>query len=447
MAVNYLSNKAQEVMGDKPTAISPGYEAAPSGETMEALTWHGVRDVRMATVPKPTVSDANDAVIRITGSTVCGSDLHLYHGEILQLKQGDVLGHEAIGVVEQVGDAVRTIKVGDRVVCSFSISCGQCDMCKRDLGSMCDVVNKSSVMDKLYGKKIGGVLGYGHFLGGFAGAQSEAMRMPFADRNCFKVPDSLPDEKALYLSDIVCTSYHSVVDVDFQPGETAAIWGAGPIGLNLCQWLKPDLFNAKKVILVDNDVHRLAFARDRFGVETINFDEVKDVAAAIQELVPIGVDVSFDAAGFRYAKTALHKAMRAVALETDSPEVLNEAIRATRKFGKISIAADYAGTTNGFLIGALMERGIQLKGNGQAPTQRYIPKLMKEYLEPGRFDPTIILTHRFKLEDTAEIYAAFDEKRFDESKGVGLLKCFVETKHSFPRAEGTPELSKIPERT
>ena len=426
---------------DLPTASSTTYK--PGEKKMHALTWHGDKDVRLSEVPKPTITDATDVVIRNTGVTVCGSDLHLYHNKIPNIKPGDILGHEGVGIVEQVGAQVTKFSVGDRVVASFSIACGKCNYCQEKAYTMCDCTNKSAKMDQLYGQKLGGILGYSHLLGGYAGTQAEFFRMPFADVNCFHVPPEVPDEKALLMADVTVTAYHSVVDIGFKQGETAAVWGAGPIGQLIAQWLTK-VFGAKKVILIDNVAPRLQWAKDRLPVETINFDHTPDVVAEILKKVPGGVDVAFDAAGFRYAKSLKHKTLQTTGVETDTPETLNEAIKATRKYGRIAVIADYVGECSGFLIGAVMEKGIMLKGNGQAPVQAYMDEVFKEYIVPGKFDPTLILTHRFKLEDIAKVYKAFDEKRVDEIKGIPVLKTFIQTKASKERAEGTPELGPVP---
>lgn len=426
--------------GDKPTATSTDYK--PGEGKMQALTYHAKRDVRLATFPIPTITDAKDIIVRTTGVTVCGSDLHLFHGDIPDLAPGEILGHEGVGIVDQVGAQVTKFQPGDRVVSSFSIACGSCAYCKEGNFTMCDRTNKSGKMEQLYGQKIGGILGYSHLLGGYAGTQAEYFRVPFGDVNCFHVPDSVPDEKAILLADVSLTAYHSVVDINFKQGETAAIWGAGPIGQLIAQWLVK-VFEAKRVILIDNVGARLEWAQEHLGVETINFDTTPHVADEIISRVG-GVDVSFDAAGFRYSKSFLHKAMQMLQLETDTPETLNEAIRATRKRGRISVIADYIGTCSGFLIGALMEKGITLKGNGQAPVQRYMDKVLNEYVVPGKFDPTLILTHRFSFDDVDKAYRAFDQKRTDEFKVIPYLKAFIETKHSKPRAQGTPELGPVP---
>ncbi|GAC97986.1 alcohol dehydrogenase [Pseudozyma hubeiensis SY62] len=429
--------------GELPTATSTTYK--PGEGSMLALTFQGTKDVQLSEVARPTVTDPTDIVIRNTAVTVCGSDLHLYHNVIPNLKKGDILGHEGTGIVEQVGASVTKFKPGDRVVAAFNIACGSCRYCKEKLFTMCDRTNSSAQMEQLYGQKLGGVLGYSHLLGGYAGTQAEYFRVPFGDVNCFHVPETVSDEKAIMMADITLTAYHTVVDIDFKEGETAAIWGAGPIGQLVAQWLVR-VFHAKQVILIDNVAARLQWAKDKLGnISTINFDVTPDVVAEILKKCPGGVDVSFDTAGARYAKSLAHKAMQMVGAETDTSENLNEAIRATRKFGRISVIADYVGQCNAFEIGALMEKGIMLKGNGQAPVQAYMEQVFKDYVVPGKFDPTLVLTHRFKLEDIPKVYKAFDEKRTDDSKGgIPIIKTFIETKASKPKAPGTPALSSVP---
>ncbi|CAO1630868.1 unnamed protein product [Sympodiomycopsis kandeliae] len=447
MALSQAANFIEQKLGDVPTVVSKDESQDSSSPHHLALTWQGLKTVKMQQVPRPRAIDPQDVLIKITGSTVCGSDLHLYKGGIVQLQKGDVLGHEGMGIVDEVGSEVKSVKKGDRAVIAFSIGCGTCEFCSEGDMTMCENTNKSKLQEKLYGSRIGGIQGYSHFVGGYAGCQSEHVRVPFADVNLLKVPDGVPDEQALYLSDIVCTSYHNVVDTGFEKGQTAAVWGAGPIGLHVVQWLV-NVFGASKVFLLDMVPARLEMAQKLFGVQTINVNELpsgKSITDVIHESVPLGVDVSFDCAGFSYASSWAHKAMMAVGLETDSCEVVNEAIRSTRKKGKIGLVADYAAYTNFFLIGGLMEKGIRLIGNGQAPVQKYWKHILEDFIIPGKFKPELILTHRFKIGDADKVYDAYDRKVFDTEKGVGLLKCFVETKYSAPPAKGTPALSDVPQ--
>jgi threonine dehydrogenase-like Zn-dependent dehydrogenase len=299
---------------------------------------------------------------------------------------------------------------------------------------MCDTTNSSSLQEKLYGKPFAGLFGYTHFAGGFAGGQAEFVRCPFGDNNLLKIPDSVPDEKALYLSDVIPTSYHATECAEVKKGCTVAIWGAGPIGLYSAKWSK--LKGASKVIVIDHVKERLALAEKKIGCDVINFDQTKDVVEAIYKMVPDGVDCAIDAAAFRYTKGALHTLQRAVGMETDSSEYLNEEIRATRKFGTICLIADYAAFSNQVLIGAVMEKGITLRGGGQTPVQKYWAELLKK-IETGEFDPTIILSHRFKLDEFRELYDAFDKKE------MGIMKTFVQTRFSAPPHPGTPALSSF----
>ncbi|KAF9318655.1 hypothetical protein BG003_010905 [Podila horticola] len=389
----------------------------------------------MKMVPIPDITDYDDVLIRVTGSTVCGSDLHLYHGEILQLKAGEILGHECMGVVEKVGPSVTEVKPGDRVVAAFNVACGKCEFCLKKQFTACDCTNNSSVMEKLYGQRTAGVLGYSHFLGGFSGAQAEYCRILFGNTNLLKVPIDVPDEKALFLSDIVPTSYHAVWEANVKEGEVVGVWGIGPIGLNVVQWLR-NVFKASRIIVIDNIPERLQLAHTRWGAEVINFEKDSDVSARINILVPGGLDRAIDCAGFRYAKSLIHKAERAIGLETDTSESINEMVRSTKKFGTIALIADYAAYTNHLLIGGIMEKGIRLIGCGQAPIQRHWAKCL-EHIQSGEFDPTVILTHRFPLEDTAEVYKRFDLKQ------EGIMKVFLQTKFSGPATAGTPDLTFV----
>ncbi|KAG0146106.1 hypothetical protein CROQUDRAFT_44827 [Cronartium quercuum f. sp. fusiforme G11] len=401
---------------------------------MLALRWYANQDVRLESVPVPAITEPTDVICKVTGTTVCGSDLHLYHKEIMQMQQGDILGHEWMGVVDEVGSAVTQVKKGDRVVASFQIACGSCSFCKEGLSSMCDRTNSSALQEKLYGKPFAGLFGYTHFAGGFAGGQAEYVRCPFGDTNLLLVPDSVPDEKALFLSDIIPTSYHAVKCAEVEKGKSVAIWGLGPIGLYAAKWCK--LAGAKRVIGIDRVPERLEMASKKLDCDVINYEVDTDVVKAIYALEPEGVDCAIDAAAFRYTKGMLHSFQRAIGLETDSAEIVNEAIQAVRKFGTISLVADYAGMTNQFLIGALMEKGITLRGTGQAPVQKYWKELLGK-VESGDFDPTIILSHRFSIDEFPELYKAFDGKE------MGIMKTFVQTRFSAPPASGTPPLSSI----
>ncbi|KAF9388208.1 hypothetical protein CPB97_001436 [Podila verticillata] len=411
MATNAATNITQHYMGEFPVKASNEDKQDTSSSEMLACCWEGKENIQIRRVPRPDITDDEDVFIRVTGSTVCGSDLHLFHGEIMQLKAGEILGHECLGIVEKVGPLVTEVKPGDRVVTAFNIACGKCKFCLRKQFTACDCTNNSSVMEKLYGHRTAGVLGYSHFLG-FSGAQAEYCRV------------FLSDEKAFFLSDIVPTSYHAVWEANVQEGEVVGVWGLGPIGLNVVQWLR-NVFSATRIIAIDNVPER---------AEVINFDKYTDVSAKINMIIPGGLDRTIDCAGFRYAKSLIHKVERAVGLETDMSET-NEMVRSTKKFGTIALIADYAAYANHLLIEGIMEKGIRLIGCGQAPIQRHWAKCL-ELIESGQFDPTVILTHRFLLEETVEIYKRFDLKQ------AGIIKVFLQTKFSNP-ATDTPGLTSV----
>ncbi|KAI0051765.1 GroES-like protein [Auriscalpium vulgare] len=431
------ANTFQEHLGTHPTVVNTDYKAREDGSTMKALAWMGAADVRVVDAPIPDITDPGDVILKVTGTTICGSDLHLYHGEILALQKGDILGHEFMGVVDRVGPAVKSVQIGQRVVASFQIACGTCKFCKENLSSMCDNTNSSSLQNYMYGTRDAGFFGYSHFTGGFAGGQAEYVRVPIADFNLLPIPDGVTDEQALYLSDVLPTSYHCVVDTGVNQGDVVAVWGMGPIGQCVAKWAQ--LKGAKRVIVIDKNQQRLDFAREKSGVEVINFTEYKDVAKRIHELVPGGVDVALDCGTFHEPKTLMHKIQKGLMLETDVPETVNEMLLSVRKMGRCGIIAAYAGFTNGFNIGALMEKGIRLIGNGQAPVRKYWDEILNDYIRPGKFDPTFMITHRVPIDDMAKLYAAFD-KRQD-----GVEKVFVETQFSNRPAPGCPVTSRVDE--
>jgi len=432
-----LSNAYEKMKGGEiPTTTKPDYKTR-KGQTMRANAWFGDKDVRIIDTAVPTVTEPKDAIVRVTGTTVCGSDLHLYHKEIFELRPGDILGHEFCGIVDEVGPECN-LKVGQRVVASFQIACGQCEYCKKGLSSMCDTTNDSKLMNDLYGHRFAGLFGYAHFTGGFAGGQAEYVRVPFGDVNLLPLPDDVPDEKGLYLSDVLCTSYHACKEANIQNGQVVGIWGAGPIGLLCTAWSK--IMGASRVIVIDNVPDRLKRAEQFLGAETINFDE-KDPVNTIHEICPGGLDAAIDCAAFRYTKTMLHKVERAVGLETDSSEVVNEMIKLVKKFGYIVLIADYTGYTNHFNIGAVMEKGIRFIGGGQAPVQKYWKEILTKYIQTGKLDNAFktILTHRLEFEEIPKVYKHFDAKQH------GIIKAFIQTRFSGPPDPILPTLSSLPD--
>jgi len=393
---------------------------------MKAISWEGNQKNSLAEREIPKILDPRDALIRVTSTTICGSDLHLYHHEFAQMKKGDITGHEFMGIVQQVGAGVINVRPGDRVVCSFHLSCGQCYYCKNGIFSSCDTTNPNPTMDALYGHRTAGMFGYSHLTGGFAGGQAEWVRVPWADSVCLKVPDSLPDEKVLLLSDVACTGWHAVELGNVQPGNSVAIWGAGPIGLMAAAWAK--FRGASRVVVVDADPFRLSVARDKLGCDVVNFG-TDDPTKVIPQLIQNGPDVCIDAVGFRFPKSFSQKLQRALRLETDSPEVLNECIQVVRKGGTVSVVGDYYNTCNGLAIGAFMEKGLGMRA-GQTPCQRYWKQLLG-YIERGEFDPSFIFTHVLPFEEIVEAYSMFD--KHDDN----CVKVLLKTQYGLQLAGGS----------
>ncbi|KJA21392.1 hypothetical protein HYPSUDRAFT_140565 [Hypholoma sublateritium FD-334 SS-4] len=429
------ANAAQSYLGTIGTEVHPEYEPASDGSRMRALAWFGNKDVRMVDAPVPAITEPEDVIVRVTGTTICGSDLHLYHAEIMAMQKGDILGHEFMGVVDKVGPMVSHIRPGQRVVASFQIACGNCEYCKKKLSSFCDRTNNSSLQNAMYGQRDAGFFGYSHFTGGFPGGQAEFVRVPKGDVNLLPIPDGVSDEKAIYLSDILPTSYHAVVDTGVEEGDVVGVWGLGPIGMYAARWCQ--LKGASRIIAIDRVPERLKFAEEKLGIETIDFSQHSDVTKRIYELVPRGLDVALDCGTFHEPKTVLHKVQKLMMLETDSPETLNEMIVSVRKQGKCGIIAAYAGFANGVNVGALMEKGVRLIGNGQAPVHLYWEEILHNYIMTGKFDPTFIITHRVPLEDMPQLYDAFDKRL------SGVEKVFVETRFSSEPSEGCPSLTRV----
>ncbi|KAF9482310.1 GroES-like protein [Pholiota conissans] len=431
------ANAAQNYLGPVETEVHPEYKPAPDGSKMRALAWFGNKDVRMVDAPIPDITEPDDVIVKVTGTTICGSDLHLYHGEIMTMQKGDILGHEFMGIIDKIGPGVTDLHPGQRVVASFQIACGECEYCKQKLSSFCDRTNNSSLQNAMYGQRDAGFFGYSHFTGGFPGGQAEYVRVPKGKINLLPIPDSIPDEKALYLSDILPTSYHAVVDTGVKKGDVVGIWGLGPLGMYAAKWCQ--LIGASRIIAIDQVPERLRFAQEKLGIETVDFSNFSDISKRIYELVPRGLDVALDCGTFHEPKTMLHKVQKIMMLETDSPETLNEMLVSVRKMGRVGLIAAYAGFANGVNVGALMEKGIRLIGNGQAPVHLYWKEILHDYIMTGKFDPTFIITHRLPLEDMPQLYAAFDKREH------GVEKVFVETQFSSLPSKGCPAITRVAE--
>jgi threonine dehydrogenase-like Zn-dependent dehydrogenase len=396
---------------------------------MRALTWHGKHDVRVDTVPDPKIVNPRDAIIRVTSTAICGSDLHLYDHTIPTMKAGDVLGHEFMGEVVEVGSGNSRLKIGQRVVVPFVIACGQCYFCRQQQFAACDNSNPAETADMsefLYGYPMTGAFGYSHLTGGYAGGQAEYVRVPYSDVGPIVIPDGIEDEKVLFLSDILPTGWMAAENCDIKPTDTVAVWGCGPVGLFAVQ--SAFALGAHRVIAIDHFPRRLALAKS-MGAEVIDFEEV-DVREALVEMTGgIGPDACIDAVGMEShgvtADSVMDKVKAAVKLVTDQTHGLRQVIIACRKGGKISIPGVYGGVTDKFPIGALMEKGLSVK-SGQTHVQKYMPELLKLILQ-GKLDTTFLISHRMSLEEAPTGYKIFKERQNEVTKVV--LKPHGETRH------------------
>jgi threonine dehydrogenase-like Zn-dependent dehydrogenase len=373
----------------------------------------GRKDVRVENVPDPRILNARDAIVKVTSTAICGSDLHLYNGFVPSMEKGDVLGHEFMGEVVEVGREVRNLKPGDRVVVPFPIACGECVMCRQDRFSLCENSNPNAWMaEKLWGHSPCGIFGYSHLTGGFAGGQAEYARVPFADVGPLKVPEGLTDEQVLFLSDIFPTGYMGAEMCDIKPGDVIAVWGAGPVGQFAIA--SAYLLGAERVIAIDRFPYRLRMARERAGAaEVINYEE-QSVPEALRELTAgRGPDACIDAVGLEAhghaAMYAYDRVKQAMMLESDRPLALREAIMACRNGGTVSVIGVYGGFIDKFPIGSLMNRSLTIR-TGQCHVQRYMKPLL-ERIERGDIDPGFVVTHRMRLEDAPLGYEMFLSKR------------------------------------
>ncbi len=380
---------------------------------MKALCWYGTGDVRVENVPDPKIEDARDAIIKITSTAICGSDLHLYDGYMPTMEKGDVLGHENMGEVVELGSGVSNLKIGDKVVVPFTIACGECFFCKKDLWSLCDRSNPNAkIAAEAMGQSPSALFGYSHMLGGFPGGQAEYLRVPFADVGPFKVPNGIEDEKVLFLSDIFPTAYMAAENCNIEPGDTVAIWGLGPVGQLAvkCAWM----LGAGRVIAVDDVPERIAMAQADGKTEIINFSET-DVYEKLMEMTNgRGPDSCMDAVGCEaHAGGKLDGILDAVKtatmLGTDRPHVMRQAIFSCRKGGTLSMPGVYVGFADKFPLGALMNKGLTLK-TGQTHVHKYLP-LLFDKIESGEIDPSFIITHEMPLDKAAEGYQMFKEKQ------------------------------------
>lgn len=388
------------------------YYGLAKGGKMKAVTWHGRHDIRVDNVEDPKIQDPKDAIIKITSTAICGSDLHLYNGVMSGMKAGDIIGHEPMGIVEEVGSEVKNLKKGDRVVVPFTISCGNCFFCHQDLYSLCDESNpKKENAIKMMGHSMAAFFGYSHIMGGIPGGQAEYLRVPFANVGPIVVPDHLDDDKLLFLSDIFPTGWMAAENCDIQPTDVVAVWGCGPVGLFAIK--SAQLQGAKRVIAIDDVPERLKMAEEKCGVETIDFAE-QDVYQVLQDMTfGYGPDKCIDAVGaeahsaqfFVDAKDSMRQAVR---MPNNRPYVLNEMIKSCRKGGTLSIPGAYTDNIKDFAMGPAMNKALTFK-TGQTHVQKFLPDLL-DLVKEDKIDLSFLITHKVSLAEAPAAYEMFNEK-------------------------------------
>jgi len=378
---------------------------------MKALCWYGTNDVRIARVPDPRILNPRDAIVKVTLTAICGSDLHLLDGFIPTMKRGDILGHEFMGEVVEVGPENKKLKKGDRVVVPFTIACGRCFFCERGMTSACDNSNPNAwMLEEAYGFSGSGLFGYSHMMGGYAGGQAEYVRVPFADVGPYKVPEGLSDEQVLFLTDIFPTGYMAAENCNITPGDTVAVWGCGPVG-QFCiasAWL----LGAGRVIAIDREPDRLMMAADRGKAEVIDL-RTTNVFEALRDLTGgRGPDACIDAVGMESHGATIDdwydKAKTAMMMATDRLSALRQAIHSCRKGGTVSVPGVYGGFLDKLPFGAVVQKGLTIK-SGQTHVHRYLPKLLR-HIENGDIDPSFVVTHRVSLDDAPQMYKTFRDK-------------------------------------
>jgi threonine dehydrogenase-like Zn-dependent dehydrogenase len=380
---------------------------------VKANCWHGKTHVSVDEKPDPRIEHPRDAIVRVTLTAICGSDLHLYDGLIPTMESGDVLGHEFMGEIVEIGSEVKKHRIGDRVVVAFPISCGECFFCTRGLYSCCERSNPNAEMAaKLWGHSPAGLYGYSHLVGGYAGGQAEYVRVPFADVGALTVPDSLTDEQVLFLSDIYPTGYMAADNCNIQSGDTVAVWGCGPVGQFAIA--SAHLLGAKRVIAIDRVPERLALAKEKAGAEVIDFSQVDDINEALKDLTDgRGPDSCIDAVGMEAHAPGFEgvydRAKQIVKLESDRPAVLRDTIMSVRNGGTVSVAGVYGGLVDKFPAGAFVNRNLTLK-SGQTHVQAYMPRLL-EHIVKGDINPSFVITHRVALDDAPAAFETFKHKK------------------------------------
>jgi threonine dehydrogenase-like Zn-dependent dehydrogenase len=379
---------------------------------MKAVCWCGTNRLRVEEVPEPKILDPRDCIVRITSTAICGSDLHLYNGFIPTMMPGDILGHEFMGEVVEVGSAVQNLQIGDRIVNPFPIACGSCWHCKQGLFSLCENTNPNAwIAEKLFGNSPAGIFGYSHMTGGYAGGQAQYARIPFADVGPIKAPRELTDEQVLFLSDIFPTGYMAAEACDIKPGDVVAVWGCGPVGQFAMASAK--LLGAERVIGIDRFPERLRMAREKAKAETIDYSRDNTVKTLHEMTGGRGPDACIDAVGMEahsHGVIGIYDRMKQMAmLETDRPHVLREAIFACRPGGVLSIPGVYGGYADKIPLGAMMNKGLTIR-TGQTHVQRYLKPLL-ERVQRGDIDPSFVITHRVPLSEAPRMYETFRDKQ------------------------------------
>ena len=388
---------------------------------MKAVCWMGANKMTVENVPDPKILNPRDAIVRITSTCICGSDLHLYNGLIPTMQQGDIMGHEFMGEVVETGSAIGQdkLKVGDRVVVPFTIACGRCFFCDQKLWSSCENSNPNYwIAEKMMGYSPSGLFGYTHMLGGYAGGQAQYARVPFADIGPLKIPQGIPDDKVVFLSDIFPTGYFGAVNCDIKPGDTVAIWGCGPVGQFAIR--SAFMLGAERVIAIDRFGYRLQMA-EQAGAETINYEHVDDVVQALKDMTAnVGPDSCMDAVGMEAhgdnPMYAIDRVKQALKVETDRPIVLRQCIQACRKGGTVSVPGVYSGFADTIPMGAFMNKGLTMK-TGQTHMMSYMQPLLQR-IENGEIDPSFVISHRVPIDSAPEMYKTFRDKKENCTKVV-----------------------------
>ncbi len=379
---------------------------------MKANCWYGKHDLQIREVPDPKILNPRDAIVKITLTAICGSDLHLYDGYIPTMRHGDILGHEFMGEVVELGSSVHNLNIGDRVVVPFPIACGSCFFCERQMFSLCENSNPNAWMaEKLWGHSPCGIFGYSHLVGGYAGGQAQYARVPYADVGPLKVPDDLTDEQVLFLSDILPTGYMAAEQCNIQPGDTIAVWGCGPVGQFSIK--SAYLLGAERVIAIDRVPERLRMAREKAGAVTINYEDANVYDTLMEMTGGRGPDACIDAVGMEAHMPgplyAYDRVKQAMMLETGRPIALREAIMACRNGGTVSVPGVYGGLLDKIPFGSIMNRALTIK-TGQTHVHRYLRPLLQR-IQNGEIDPTFIITHRLRLDDAPEAFETFKNKQ------------------------------------